>query len=254
VFATTSSRGLLPDLTSHAGPANHGAMSENLEVRQGAADDLPIILGLIDEAAGWLLAKNTDQWREPWPSREARDNRVLSGLQSGNTWLVTSGDTAVATITYRQHARRKQDVNQLQDGIRELWTEAEQSEPAVYVSRLVVRRQYSGLDIGGALTDWAGLRGARGWSAQWIRIDVWTTNEALHNYYAKRGFEFCRTCPFDKKTYPSAALFQKPTSSADAAAAARFAEGPSTSPSLTGRPAVQSRTATAPPASLAAAV
>ena len=254
MFDTNSSLGLLLDLNSQAGPANHGAMSENLEVRQAVADDLPVILGLIDEAAGWLHAKGTDQWREPWPSKEARDNRVLRGLQSGSTWLVTSGGTAVATITYRQHARQEQDVNQPQDGDRELWTEAEQSEPAVYVSRLIVRRQYSGLDIGGALTDWAGLRGVRGWSAQWIRIDVWTTNEALHNYYAKRGFEFCRVCPFDKETYPSAALFQKPTSTADVAAAARFAEVPSTSPALTGGPAVQSLPATAAPARLAAAV
>jgi hypothetical protein len=254
VFDTNSSLGLLLDLNSQAGPANHGAMSENLEVRQAVADDLPVILRLIDEAARWLHAKGTDQWREPWPSKEARDNRVLRGLQSGSTWLVTSGDTAVATITYRQHARQEQDVNQPQDGDRELWTEAEQSEPAVYVSRLVVRRRYSGLDIGGALTDWAGLRGARGWSARWVRIDVWTTNEALHNYYAKRGFEFCRICPFDQETYPSAALFQKPTSNADVVAAARFAEVPSTSPALTGGPAVQSLPATAAPARLAAAV
>jgi GNAT superfamily N-acetyltransferase len=233
---------------------NHGAMSENLEVRQAVADDQPIILGLIDEAGGWLRAKGTDQWREPWPSKVARDKRVLRGLRSGSTWLVTSGDTAVATITYRQHATQERDGNQAQDGDLELWTEAEQSESAVYVSRLVVRRQYSGLDIGGALTDWAGLRGARGWSAQWIRIDVWTTNEALHNYYAKRGFEFCRTCPFDKETYPSSALFQKPTSKADVTAAARFAEVPSTSPTLTGGPAVQSLPAAGAPARLAAAV
>jgi ribosomal protein S18 acetylase RimI-like enzyme len=189
-------------------------MSEILEVRQAAAGDLAVILGMIDEAAGWLRTKGTDQWNEPWPSRKARDNRVLRGLRSGRTWLVESGGSAVATITYRQH------------GNQELWTEAELGEPAVYVSRLIVSRKYSGLDIGGALTDWAGLRAARGWSAQWIRIDVWTTNEALHNYYAKRGFGFYRICPFDKEAYPSAALFQKPTSEVDSAAAARFTESP----------------------------
>src|ERR1035438_5502142 len=187
-------------------------MTENLKVRQAVAGDLPVILGMIDEAAKWLRTIGTDQWNEPWPNRRARDSRVLWGLRHKRTWLVESGRTAVATITYRQHASRKRDDNQVPDGDRELWTEAEQSEPAVYVSRLVVRKKFSGLDIGGALTDWAGLRGARGWSAQWTRIDVWTTNEALHNYYTKRGFEFCRICPFDKETYPSSALFQKPTS------------------------------------------
>jgi GNAT superfamily N-acetyltransferase len=228
-------------------------MSENLEVRQAVADDLPTILGLIDEAAGWLRVKGTDQWREPWPNRAARDNRVLRGLQSGSTWLVTSGQAAVATITYRQHAIQEQPGRQAQDGDRVLWTKEERSVPAVYVSRLVVQREYSGLDIGGALTDWAGLRGARGWSAQWIRIDVWTTNEALHNYYAKRGFEFCRICPYDKETYPSAALFQKPTRRADAGAAARFTEVSSTSAAATPGPAAQSLPASTASAPLAAA-
>jgi hypothetical protein len=74
------------------------------------------------------------------------------------------------------------------------------------------------------MIDWAGLRAVRDWSAQWIRIDVWTTNEALRNYYEKRGFRFCRECPFDQDTYPSGALFQKPTSEVDEVAAARFAE------------------------------
>jgi len=211
-------------------------MSEILQVRQAAADDLDVILGMIDEAAGWLRTKGTDQWREPWPNRKARDNRVLRGLRSRRTWLVEAAGAAVATITYRQH------------GNQELWTEAEQSEPAVYVSRLIVSREYSGLDVGGALTDWAGLRAARDWGAQWVRIDVWTTNEALHNYYAKRGFEFCRICPFDKEDYPSAALFQKPMSKVDQVASQRFTAPSGDSLSVTGPQPVLPQAVTATPA------
>jgi hypothetical protein len=211
-------------------------MSEILQVRQATAADLDVILGMIDEAAGWLRTKGTDQWREPWPSRKARDNRVLRGLRSGRTWLVEADRTAIATLTYRQH------------GNQELWTEAEQSEPAVYVSRLIVSRDYSGLDIGGALTDWAGLRAARDWSAQWVRIDVWTTNEALHNYYAKRGFAFCRICPFAKEAYPSAALFQKPASEVDKTAAERFIEVPSRALSLASPQPARPQAVTAAPA------
>jgi ribosomal protein S18 acetylase RimI-like enzyme len=199
-------------------------MNQILQVRRAGADDLDVILGMIDEAAGWLRTVGTDQWNEPWPNRRARDNRVLRGLRHGRTWLVESGRTAVATITCRRH------------GNQDLWTEGEQGERAVYVSRLIVSRKYSGLEIGGALIDWAGQRGVRDWSAQWVRIDVWTTNVALHNYYEKIGFRFCRIGPFDKETYPSAALFQKPTSEIDEAAAARFTESP---PIVSGRPTMR---------------
>jgi len=189
-------------------------MSENLEVHQARVGDRDIILGMIDEAAGWLRTIGTDQWNEPWPNRRARDNRVLRGLRSGRTWLVKSGSTAVATITCRQH------------GNQELWTEREQDEPAVYVSRLIVRRKYSGLGIGSSLIDWAALRATRAWNAKWIRIDVWTSNKKLQAYYEEQGFIFYRECPFDPKYYPSGFLFQKPTSELSQAAAARFIEPP----------------------------
>jgi GNAT superfamily N-acetyltransferase len=187
-------------------------MNETFQVRRADADDLPLILEMIDEAATWLQSKDTDQWAKPWPTEAARDARVRRGLLRGKTWIAEEHGTPVATITYRQH------------GNQALWTQRERGEPAVYVSRLIVARHAAGFGIGAAMIDWAGLRAVRDWSAQWIRIDVWTTNEALRNYYEKRGFRFCRICPFDQETYPSGALFQKPTNEVDEVAAARFAE------------------------------
>jgi GNAT superfamily N-acetyltransferase len=198
---------------------NYGAMNETLQVRRADADDLRLILGMIDEAATWLQSKDTDQWAKPWPTEAARDARVRRGLLRGKTWIAEEHGTPIATITYRQH------------GNQALWTERERREPAVYVSRLIVTRNAAGLGIGAAMIDWAGQRAARDWGTQWIRIDVWTTNEALRDYYTKRGFRFRRICPFDKETYPSAALFQKSISEVDAdAAAARFTEVPGRRP------------------------
>jgi GNAT superfamily N-acetyltransferase len=193
---------------------DHEHMGEPLQVRRAATEDLPVILGMINEAATWLRAKDTDQWGKPWPSESARDARVLRRLRSGNTWVAEEYGRPVATVTSQQH------------GNQALWTERERREPAAYVSRLIVTRRAAGLGIGAAMINWAGQRGVRDWSAQWIRIDVWTTNVALHNYYEKRGFRFCRICPFDQQIYPSAALFQKPTSEVDEAASFRFAEVP----------------------------
>lgn len=194
-------------------------MTDILQVRRGTAGDFERVLAMINEAAGWLRDKNTDQWSTPWPSRPARDERIRRGLRDGGTWMVEDHGVPIATITYRPTGNLR------------LWTPQERREPSVYVSRLIVSRSHAAQAIGEALIDWAGLRALRDWGAQWIRIDVWTTNEALHNYYEKRGFRFCRIHKppesknghnGEQKSYPSAALFQKPTGGADMAAAQRF--------------------------------
>lgn len=186
-------------------------MEDILQVRRADADDLDLILGMINGAAAWLQNKGTDQWALPWPTRKARDNRVLRGLRQGKTWLAESGTTPVATITCRKN------------GNQDLWTDEEQKQPALYVSRLIVTRKHAGLEIGGALVDWAALRAQSDWSAQCVRIDVWTTNVALHTYYEKRGFRFCRIAEgLQSKNYPSAALFEKSMSEVDPEAASRF--------------------------------
>ena len=182
-------------------------MEDSLRLRRGCVQDVNTILSLIDEASCWLRDKGTEQWSRPWPDRMARDGRVRRGLRNGNTWIVEAGHKAIATITYRPH------------GNVALWTSPEQREPAVYVSRLIVTRRAAGLGVGLATLDWAATRALRDWNAQWIRIDVWTTNLALHHYYEKRGFRFCRVASCE---YPSAALFQKPTSEVDLAAAHSF--------------------------------
>jgi predicted N-acetyltransferase YhbS len=186
-------------------------MTDTYPIRLATAGDMTIIQGLIDEARGWLPAKGTDQWAEPWPNPAARDARVLRDIRAARTWLVEDDQAAVATVTYGPAGNRR------------LWTAEEQREPAVYAARLIVSRSHAGQRIGEALVDWAGACAVRDWGAKWIRIDVWTTNEALHNYYEKRGFQRYGTCQFDEdEYYPSAALFQKPIAEIDPESASRF--------------------------------
>jgi GNAT superfamily N-acetyltransferase len=197
-------------------------MTDNLRIRRGTARDADMIIGLIDEAAEWLRGKDTDQWARPWPNRAARDGRVRRGLRNGHTWIAEAAGRPVATVTSRAH------------GNQDLWTRPEQNAPAVYVSRLIVTRSAAGLGVGSAMIDWAGERGVRDWNAQWIRIDVWTTNVALHNYYEKRGFRFCRIASCKAEDYPSAALFEKPTSEIDLAAARSLELDPGSARQLVG--------------------
>jgi GNAT superfamily N-acetyltransferase len=157
-----------------------------------------IVIGLIDEAADWLRrCKNTDQWSNPWPSRAGRDSRVRTGLLAGKTWICWDHGTPAATLT----ADPDHDP---------YWVSGTESEPAVYVHRLVVARAYAGLRLGASLLDWAGRTGRQRHGAQWIRVSAWTTNHGLHDYYRREGFALSGFHADDG--YPSAARFQKPTS------------------------------------------
>jgi hypothetical protein len=181
-----------------------GAMTTTMRIAcaEPTHENLKVILGLIEEARGWLEWKDTDQWQKPWPDTRARDARVLRGLEGGKTWIVWDGDipAATVTITPRKNAA--------------VWSApactCNLAERAVFVHRLITARKYGGLALGEELIDWAGLRGQRLYGAKWIRIDVWSTNKGLHDYYVKRGFEPCGFCA--DSSYPSGALFQKPVS------------------------------------------
>ena len=174
-------------------------MTPPMRIVLATAEDMKIILGLIDEAAAWLQAKGLDQWKEPWPDRAERDARVMRGLVNEKTWLVWDEATPAATVTMATRANPK------------VWTRPEctcdLSERAVYVHRLITARGYAGRGLGGELINWAGTRARREYGAKWIRIDVWTSNLALHDYYMKEGFQRCGWCA--DPTYPSGALFQK---------------------------------------------
>lgn len=189
-------------------------MTPKLQIRRGTVSDLDTIVRLINEAADWLRGKGTDQWARPWPDRAARDGRVRRGLRNGHTWIAEANGQAIATVTYRPHGNHM------------LWVPKERRESAVYLSRLIVTRSAAGMGVGAALIDWAAAQAVRDWNAQWIRIDVWTANAALHNYYEKRGFRFCRIASKAARDYPSAALFQKPASEIDLAAAGIFEVDP----------------------------
>ena len=91
--------------------------------------------------------------------------------------------------------------------------ECDLEAPAVYVHRLVTARAYGGRGLGAQLIDWAGIRGHLLHGAEWIRIDVWTDNAGLHQYYKMAGFEPCGFC--SDPGYPSGALFQKPITEVD---------------------------------------
>ena len=169
-------------------------MNTTFTIRLATVSQQPIVLKLITNASVWLRGKGTDQWARPWPDERRRDQRVRRGLELGETWIVWAGDVPAATMTICQHANP------------DVWGE-KGSDAAVYVHRLVVSRDHAGLDLGGLMIDWAVQREFALRPIEWVRVDVWTTNTDLHEYYERQGFIRCGSCPDPR--YPSGALFQK---------------------------------------------
>jgi GNAT superfamily N-acetyltransferase len=81
------------------------------------------------------------------------------------------------------------------------------SRAALYAHKVTVDRAYGGQGLGAELLDWAGTRAADE-GADWLRVDVWTTNERLQHDYLRQGFTYVRTVVLPHN--PSGALFQRP--------------------------------------------
>jgi GNAT superfamily N-acetyltransferase len=169
-----------------------------LLLRRASTHDYRAVTILRAEARHWLRTRSTDQWAEPWPNEDGLEQRILDAIRAGRTWIAWDSAAPVATITASPNHH-------------EIWPEENRRDLAVYIRRLVVSRdpRYAGHGLGAQLLDWAGLRANREYGARWVRVDVWTTNTRLHDYYRDQGFEFCGFCEWIAD-YPSAALFQKP--------------------------------------------
>ena len=173
------------------------ASHRSYRIRIARPDEIGIVLGLIDRAAVWLRSKDTTQWAEPWPNEEGRWKRVHEALADAETWLLFDGQDAIGTVSVKL------------DGHEELWTPEERKTQAVYLHRLVIDREYAGIGLGAELIDWAARKGAsRLRNAELVRIDVWTDNHALHDYYCRQGFKDVDIRETSDRT-PSGALFQK---------------------------------------------
>lgn len=176
-----------------------------LRIRRGGPGDLHAVIELIDEAKLWLPSKGTNQWSKDWADQKGRkrSDRVQASLEDGTTWVLegicNDRSYILATVTIELVANTS------------VWAGASDLEnPAVYLSRLVVSREFAGLKLGAAILNWACAYARTIHHADLVRIDVWTRNFALHEYYRKQGFEDAGECP--DESYPSRKLFQRSTS------------------------------------------
>ena len=128
--------------------------------------ELEEVLGVLDEAAGWLKEVGVD---DQWPPR-FRPGMVAPAVERGETWLARVDGAVVGTITL--------------DWDDPLWADAEGT--AGYVHRLAVRRSAAGR--GAWLLDWA-VGATREQEREFVRLDCARSNRRLRSYYEDRGFQ-----------------------------------------------------------------
>lgn len=173
-----------------------------ISIRRGRPDEVDTVLKLRRAAREWLMHKDTDQWEVDWPSTEEMVAGFQRDLETGSTWFAEdmghsigrSGVIGCITVNTRTD-----------EG---LWGEAER-ESALFVHRMMRNphslRAYIGTILLNHASDLA--RCAR---KGWVRLDAWTTNTDLHQYYLNSGFAKVRT--MENHPTPSAACFERKSS------------------------------------------
>jgi GNAT superfamily N-acetyltransferase len=149
-----------------------------------------------------LTARGSDQWTVAGRGLpiEIFARAVGRSIDDGETWIAEVSGEPAGTIT----------VNDRTDP--GLWSPWELVD-AVVVHFMIVDLRFAGQRIGHRLLAHAGLL-AQQQHRDWVRLDAWTTNAGLHDYYRRAGFQLARIAgPI--AAGPSRALFERRTDSWD---------------------------------------
>ncbi|MGV9774803.1 GNAT family N-acetyltransferase [Streptosporangium sp. NPDC003464] len=168
----------------------HPTTARRLALRRATGADLPGVLALLAETAGWLNRRGVRQW----PAGGFPAERIAPLIEEGTMYLLDGEEGPAATLALDGHADP------------EFWAAEDGPESALYVHKLSVARAHSGRGLGEALLDWAGLR-VLATGRRWLRLDCSKDNARLQDYYRGQRFAHLRTVDLPHRA--SGALFQR---------------------------------------------
>lgn len=179
-----------------------------LTIRRASPREYDTVMGLLMGTVRWLRdERGLDQWSgwEKWPAK------MRPALRRGDVWLLCHRREPIGTIAVETH------------GDPDFWTPDERADPAVYLNKGTIRRDYAGHSLGLLMLDWASDRAYRH-GIPTVRFDVWKSNAQLRRYYRDHGWNSLRTV--DAAGRRSGALFQTPSRPMCAADLRRIQEVP----------------------------
>ncbi|MGZ0147891.1 N-acetyltransferase family protein [Kribbella sp. WER1] len=145
-----------------------------IAIRRGGRGDVPPVLGLLDGATQWLVARGrTGQWgTTPHSTSPARVAQVTGFADDGELWVAEAAGRVVGALA----------VGTALDYV------PPAAEPEVYVRLLVTDRAAAGQNLGGLLLDHARDL-ARAGGIRLLRVDCFAgDDQALVRYYERQGF------------------------------------------------------------------
>lgn len=167
-------------------------------IRRAGPDDLGALLALRKEAEQWLAANNIRQWTADYD--DYARGVLADFVDAGAAWVVTDNGDIVATVS-------------INGPDPDFWGWAEDQADAVYLSKMIVRRDHAGRGLGDAIMNWASAYAVKS-GMKWVRIDVRRDNVRLHRYYLARGFSHVRVYHAPGRRTESGWLAQRPAGTA----------------------------------------
>lgn len=162
-----------------------------LPVTRARPDDIPAVIDLQSEAAGWLLARGIDQWLiDRAQTADYLRTALSSSPPAREVYLAWRDGEPVATLALQTSDQR---------------TWGDLPDDALYLHSFAVRRSVGGQGVGRALLRWAeGIAAVQG--KAYLRLDCMAENAPLCAYYERAGFAHLRDV--SGKNW-SARLFEK---------------------------------------------
>jgi GNAT superfamily N-acetyltransferase len=142
-----------------------------VHVRIATVGDVDIVGALMDEATAWVNGLGHEQWPRPFPRDE-----LAAAVERGEIFVAEEDGDPIATVT-------------VLDADPVYW--GERPPDALYVHKLVVRRDRAGRGLGADPVAWVDARAAE-CGRRFLRLDCLRDDPGIRAYYERLGFEHQR--------------------------------------------------------------
>lgn len=154
-----------------------------MQIENAVSEDITTVLGLYDKA----IEFQKTVFDKPWLGFDVEF--VNKEIEEGCLWKITeTGLIAnIFSVTYSDPV---------------LWLEKSE-DPAMYIHRIVTNPDFRGRGYVPAITEWARSHAQEN-DLQFVRMDTWSDNQKLLDYYQNCGFRFLGTvAPEETDTLPA---------------------------------------------------
>lgn len=141
-----------------------------LEIELALPPDMNTVIGILQDAAYWLLSKQLPTWQP-----NAFEPVVIPAIARGEAYLAKLDGQPVATFI-------------LQWSDKPFW--GDRPDEAGYIHKLAVVRAAAGKSIGNYILKWAEAKIAAT-GRKYLRLDCKQDNPTINQYYQQAGFNLC---------------------------------------------------------------